>query len=74
MVIVNSKEEILNKLWSAESEQEWTDICDATKGYTKTLPEEERSGEYPNWWFSEVVISGLMGTVKSTWRTKDASP
>ena len=50
------KEEFLQRLADAESNTAWNTICDEVKTYTKTLPEEERSGANPLWWF---VLSTL---------------
>lgn len=57
---MNKKEEFLQRLADAGNETTWNAICDEVKAYTKTLPEEERSGDYPLWWFKEVILTGLV--------------
>lgn len=39
----------VQKLEEAATEQEWTDLCDGAK----------RDGQYPPWWYAEVIVSGL---------------
>ena len=41
----------LGILKNSTTEQEWNKSCDEIK--------EAHGGEYPAWWFSEVVLSGL---------------
>lgn len=54
------KEQYLKRLAAAKSSKEWGDICDEVKVHTKTLPTEERSGEYPRWWWTDVICSGVV--------------
>ncbi len=56
---MEKKLDILRRLKAAKSESEWNRICDETKAYTRTLPERERAGDYPVWWYPEVIQSGL---------------
>ena len=54
-----TKEEVLSLLWNATSEQDWNTKCDQIK--------KAHSGVYPGYWYQEVIMSGLLGTVQSTW-------
>ena len=58
------KEQFLARLKATQNEDEWNAICDEVKVYTKTLSEDERSGDYPKWWYSEVIASGLTRSKK----------
>ena len=52
--------EFLNRLNMANSEDEWNAVCDDVKRYTREeLPEDQRSGDYPNWWYQDVIRTGL---------------
>ena len=53
------KQLILERLKSARTTAEWEAICDEVKAETRSLPDSERSGHYPLWWFAEVIMSGL---------------
>ncbi len=65
-----SKDEILTKLKATRSEDEWDNLCDEVKEYTKDLPPEQRSGQYPSWWFKEVIASGLIYLAQYNWGKK----
>lgn len=53
------KEQIIAKLKAADSERVWNAVCDEAKRYAATLPESERSGDYPAWWFRDVILAGI---------------
>jgi hypothetical protein len=53
------KEQIIGKLKATKTVEEWNRVCDEAKSHARTLPSEDRSGDYPAWWFEEVIISGL---------------
>lgn len=59
-----TRESILQGLAQCRSEDEWSRVCDRVKEYTKTLPLSERSGEYPEWWFRDVVMTGLYSAIR----------
>lgn len=61
------KDKFLERLRHCPSEEQWDDICDEVKRYTRTLPQLERSGDYPEWWFPEVILSGLMARTAASW-------
>lgn len=54
-----SREDILNRLAATKTEAEWNDICDDVK--------RANAGDYPNWWFSEVILSGLASRKRAHW-------
>jgi hypothetical protein len=60
--------EILKKLGDTNSEKEWDAVCDEVKAgvKSKTL-EGPYSGDYPQWWFHQVVMSGLMARTQAKW-------
>lgn len=62
-----SKQEWLKLLSETKNEEGWCYVCDSVKAWTKTIPEAERSGEYPVWWWSDVIMSGLLGRVSKGW-------
>lgn len=62
--------EFLAKLEASKSEQEWNAICAEVKAYAETLPDNERSGDYPSWWFRAVILSGLMARAVVNWRLR----
>lgn len=62
-----NKESILHALKQTRSEDEWNLICREVKVYTKTLPEAEKSGDYPSWWFGAVIQTGLAASQQMNW-------
>ncbi len=58
-----SKQEFLTRLKASQSEKEWNAICDEVKAHTKTLPKSYQAGDYPWWWFDDVILSGLSSKV-----------
>jgi hypothetical protein len=54
------KDTILARLRAATNQDEWNAVCDDVKRWARdTLQESERSGDYPKWWYMEVIASGL---------------
>lgn len=45
-------EEVKELMQSSKSEQEWNDNCDKVKA--------ENAGEYPDFWFSTIILSGTL--------------
>ena len=67
IVPISSKADALQRLNACKSDTEWNATCDAVKRWTKTLPACERSGDYPRWWFAEVIQTGLVSTLHAKW-------
>lgn len=43
---------------SSKNEEEWNENCDKVKA---------ANGDYPRFWYAEIILSGLLGGVKSQW-------
>jgi hypothetical protein len=63
-----NKADMLKMLRETKSEDEWDLACDRVKEETKKLPPAERSGEYPAWWFPEVLATGLIEKIAAGWK------
>lgn len=61
---MDRKAEFLKQLSECHTEAEWNTVCDEVKAYTKTLPESQRSGDYPRWWFPAIIASGLSAIIR----------
>jgi hypothetical protein len=60
--------EIIDKLQATKSQEEWNAVCDEVKaGVRDRTIEGPYSGDYPAWWFSVVVVSGLMKRMEKKW-------
>jgi hypothetical protein len=46
---------------SSRSEEEWSANCDKVKA--------SHGGQYPDWWYVSIIMSGLLGRVRKTWPT-----
>lgn len=46
-----TKEEVLSLMKSSKNSAEWNKNCDTVKA--------AHSGQYPMWWYQEVILSGL---------------
>lgn len=57
-----TKDEVISLLRTTRSEQQWNDACDKIK--------QAFGGKYPDWWFLEVLASGLMAEISSTWESR----
>jgi hypothetical protein len=44
---------------SSQTEREWNDNCDKVKA--------SHGGDYPSWWFSTVVMSGILARTAAKW-------
>lgn len=64
------REDLLQRLRVAKNETEWNGICDEAKAFARTLPDAERSGQYPDWWFEDVLESGLACEVQMAWEQR----
>jgi len=49
-------QEVKELMQSSKSEQEWNDNCDKVK--------KENGGDYPAWWFVEIMLSGTLRKAK----------
>ena len=43
----------------AVSESDWNDCCDKVK--------KDNGGDYPTWWFREIILSGLYASTSAKW-------
>lgn len=57
-----NKEEVINLMESSQTEQEWDDNCDEVK---------KACNGYPNFWFKEIILSGLAGRVTARFGKDD---
>ena len=53
-----TQQEVVNLMISATSETDWNDKCDQVKA---------ACGGYPAFWFSLIILSGLVNTVSANW-------
>ncbi len=54
-----TQDEVILLMDSSKSEEQWNANCDRVK--------EAHGGQYPNYWFMSIVVSGLMTRVSATW-------
>jgi len=52
-------DEVRALMESSRSQAEWDANCDRVKAV--------HGGEYPDFWFAAVIMSGLLGRVSQTW-------
>lgn len=52
------QKEVKELMRSSKNEQEWNANCDKVKA---------ACGGYPDWWYGEIVLSGLVNEVQGTW-------
>ena len=52
------KQEGIDLMKSSKNETEWNRNCDEVK---------KKCNGYPNWWYSEIIMSGLFSKVKDNW-------
>jgi len=52
-------EDVKEVLGQTCSEGEWNLVCDKVK--------KENNGEYPEWWFQEIILSGFGDKVMRKW-------
>jgi hypothetical protein len=53
-----SREEVIELMKSAISEKDWNAKCDQVK---------KACNGYPDYWYAEIVMSGLLSRAQSTW-------
>lgn len=54
-----TKEEVITLMKSSKNENEWDQNCDKVKAAFDS---------YPEWWYAEIVLSGIMWQVRATWK------
>lgn len=54
------KETIIAGMANCKSEEEWNQNCDNVKKL--------KDGQYPDWWYTEIVLSGLAAKVRASWK------
>lgn len=55
-----NEEQVIELMKSSKSEAEWNENCDSVKRETKEIPKEERSGDYPSYWFTRILQAGIL--------------
>lgn len=60
-----TKIEIITMMRNSNSKKEWNSNCDKVKHLCKTGQITEVAGDYPVWWWQEIVVSGLSDAVFS---------
>lgn len=53
------RNEVIELMKSSKNEQEWNANCDKVKA--------AYSGNYPQWWYSTIIMSGLLSRVSRNW-------
>ena len=51
-------EEVKELMESSKSEEEWNKNCDIVKS---------KCGGYPDFWYSSIIIGGVLSKVRSNW-------
>ena len=51
-------EGVKSLMTTSKNEKEWNENCDKVKA---------ANNDYPRFWYAEIVLSGLLGRVKSQW-------
>lgn len=54
-----NKEEVVKLMESSKNEVEWNNNCDKVK--------ESYDGEYPDFWYDAIIISGVFNETKKDW-------
>jgi hypothetical protein len=62
-----TKEEVLNLMKSSKSEQDWRDNCDIVKLAVSEGRISNPSGHYPDYWFNEIICTGMYHKLKANW-------
>ena len=52
-----NKQEVIDLMKSSKSKTEWNNNCDKVK--------RECGGSYPEYWYSEIILSGLINEIIS---------
>lgn len=50
--------QVISLMESSKSEAEWNENCDKVK---------KACNGYPDYWFSDIIVSGLAARVQATW-------
>lgn len=56
---LETEDGVVNLMRSSRSEEEWNRNCDAVKS--------ANGNDYPAFWFSAIIMSGLMSDVSRSW-------
>lgn len=59
-----TKEQVIALMASSKSSKEWDENCDKIKRYTRSV---EPNKEYPDYWYDEIILSGLFNRTKRLW-------
>lgn len=54
-----TQDQVVDLMKSSKNEQEWNDNCDKVK--------QEFGGQYPRWWYSAIIIGGILHMTKMKW-------
>lgn len=54
------REKFLTELIQCQNSIDWNNKCDEVKNHY---------GDYPEWWFNDVIISGLLNEIVRGWVT-----
>lgn len=58
-----TRDEVVSLMQSSATEDEWNGNADKVKG--------DRAGEYPDFWFESIIMSGVMGRTAAKWGGTD---
>jgi len=53
-----NQQQVVELMKSSKSEKEWNDNCDKVKSVF---------GGYPDFWYSAIVLSGVLNSVTKSW-------
>ena len=53
-------EGVKSLMTTSKNEKEWNENCDKVKAANLF-------NDYPHFWYAEIILSGLLGRVKSQW-------
>ena len=59
----SSAKAVISALCSTRNESEWNAVCDAVK----------RNGQYPPWWFANVIATNLAFTQRTRWEKRQSA-
>lgn len=55
-----TREEVCTLMADSRSENEWNMHCDTVKDAVRDGLIKDVRGEYPSYWFNDIILSGLM--------------
>lgn len=58
-----NKKEVIELMRSSTSESEWNKNSNIVK-----ISEADKIGDYPDFWYSEIILSGLLNETRKTWK------